>query len=266
MKLLNKGAEPRELINWKAENQQTPENLKYGIADFPSEAVRCALLQQQNYLCAYTLVRLKRPEECDDNHKTRQSCHIEHILPQTRGELVAKKLAGQQVKDVVNFTAGEDIDFNNMVACFPPSVDTTHCDFGAKYKGDYDPYDNPNFISPLTPSVETHFTFLSDGSIKAQSVKGEETIRALQLNHIELCHRRKYVLTGAIYPKGIKRPYISAAEARRLADEVLRPNADGRLREFCVAIRHVALSHADRLERRARRARRARRTLGQSRR
>ncbi|EAR8245922.1 hypothetical protein GI075_11205 [Salmonella enterica] len=260
MKYLIKGAEPRGLISWKAVNQQTPQNLKYGTASFPAETVRCALLQQQNYLCAYTLIRLKRPEECDLNHKTRESCHIEHILPQTREVLVAKKLAGLPVKNVVNFTAGEDIDFNNMVACFPPSVAMIHCDFGAQYKGDYDPYDNPNFISPLTASVEVHFKFLSDGSIEAQSAKGEETISALNLNHIELCHRRERVLTGTIYPRGKKRPSISAAEARRLADEVLRPNADGRLREFCVAIRHVALSHADRLERRARR------TAGQSRR
>ncbi|MGQ6051433.1 hypothetical protein ACUNHQ_18580 [Serratia sp. IR-2025] len=253
MKFLNKGAEPRELINWKAENRQAPENLKYGRAGFPAETVRCVLLQQQNYLCAYTLIRLKRPEECDDNYRTSQSCHIEHILPQTRGELVAKSRAGQQVKNVVSFTPGEDIDFHNMVACYPPSTGMIHCDFGAQYKGDYDPYDHPDFISPLTPSVENHFTFFSDGRIEAQSARGAETIQALQLNHRELCLRRKNVLTGAIYPKGINRTCISAAEARRLADEVLRPNADGRLPEFCVAIRQVALSHANRLERRARR-------------
>ncbi|EPF1295411.1 hypothetical protein ACSQOT_001845 [Klebsiella michiganensis] len=252
MKCVNKGAEPRALINWKAINQPTPQNLKYGIAGFPSEEVRCTLLQQQHYLCAYTMIRLKKPVECDDTNKTRKSCHIEHILPQTRAELVARADAGEVVKQVINFTPGEDIDFRNMIACFPPSADSIHCDFGASYKGDYDPYDNENFISPLAPSVDLHFKFLADGSIEPLSEKGQETIRALNLDHIELCHRRERVLTGAIYPRGTDHP-ISASEARRLAAEVLLPNADGCLREFCLAIHQVALVHAERLERRSRR-------------
>ncbi|EPZ8357452.1 hypothetical protein ACXWYY_002971 [Enterobacter hormaechei] len=259
MKYVRKGAEPRALLNWKSRNQLTPQNLKYGLAGFPAEQVRCELLQQQHYLCAYTMILLKSPAECDSTNKTRKSCHIEHILPQNRGDLVARKALGEDVKDVINFRVGEDIDFRNMIACFPPSADSIHCDFGASYKGDYDPNDNPNFISPLTPSVENHFKFLADGTIEALSEKGEETIKALQLNHIELRHRRERVITGAIYPKGVDHP-ISAAEARRLADEVLRPNANGSLREFCIAIRQVALKHAERQERRARR------TAGQSRR
>ena len=252
MRYVRKGAEPRTLLNWKSLNQATPQNLKYGLAGFPAEQVRCELLKQQHYLCAYTMIRLKTPAECDATNKTRKSCHIEHILPLNRGDLVSRKAAGEDVKDVINFRGGEDIDFTNMIACFPPSADSIHCDYGASYKGDYDPYDNPNFISPLNPSVEIHFQFLADGSIEALTDKGVETIEALQLNHIELRHRRERVITGAIYPRGVGRP-ISAAEARRLADEVLLPNSNGCLREFCIAIRQVALKHAERQERRARR-------------
>ena len=257
MKSLRKGAEPRELLKWKQDNRQTPENLEYGKASFPMEAVRCALLQQQHYLCAYTLIRLKKPQECGENN-TVESCHIEHILPQTRGHLVEKKRKGELVngkepKAVINFTPGEDIDFQNMIACYPPGVYQTHCDFGAQYKDHYDPYDHPLFLSPLTPVVESHFTFSADGRIKGVTERGEETITALRLDHHELCYRRKTVITGALYPKGAQRDPISAAEARRLAADVLLPAPDGRLREFCVAIYQAALLHADKLERRARR-------------
>lgn len=253
MKSLIRGAEPRELLTWKSDNRLTPENLKYGRAGFPSEALRCALLQQQHYLCAYTLIRLKKPQECSADYQTRESCHIEHILPQTRGELVEKKRSGEEVKEVVNFTPGEDIDFHNMVACYPPSQHKTHCDFGAQHKDHYDPYDNPLFLSPLTPSVESHFSFFSDGRIEAKTERGRETISALRLDHDELCYRRKSVITGAIYPKGSNRDPISASEARRLAVDVLHPAPDGRLREFCIAIHQVALWHANKLEQRARR-------------
>lgn len=111
MKSLIRGAEPRELLAWKSDNRLTPENLKYGRAGFPSEALRCALLQQQHYLCAYTLIRLKKPQECSADYQTRESCHIEHILPQTRGELVEKKRSGEEVKEVVNFTPVKTLIF-----------------------------------------------------------------------------------------------------------------------------------------------------------
>lgn len=253
MRSLNNKTEPRELLNWKLDNRLIPENLVYNRAGFPAEAVRCALLAQQYYLCAYTLIRLKKPEKCDVNHQTRESCHIEHILPQTRGELIKRQRTGEIVKEVINFTPGEDIDFHNMVACYPPSMSSTHCEFGAQYKGDYDPYDHPDFLSPLTPSIESHFTFSTNGHIESETEKGQETIRALQLDHTELCCWRKEVINGAIYPKGIHRDPISAADARRLANNVLQPSPDGRLRDFCVAIHQVALKHADKLERRANR-------------
>ncbi|MCU6376398.1 hypothetical protein [Morganella morganii] len=251
MRSLNNKTEPRELLDWKSDNRLTPENLEYGKASFPAEAVRRALLAQQYYLCAYTLIRLKKPEECDTNNQTRESCHIEHILPQTRGKLIKEQRNGDEVREVIKFTAGEDIDFHNMVACYPPSISKIHCGYGAHYKGDYDPYDHPDFLSPLMPNIESHFTFSDKGHIESSTKKGQETIRALQLDHTELCCWRKEVINGAIYPKGTHRDPISAADARRLADNVLQPSADGRLREFCVAIHQVALKHADKLERRA---------------
>ena len=55
MRSIVKGAEPRALIQWKAENTQTPENLVYGGGGFPADAVRAALLAEQFYLCAYTV-------------------------------------------------------------------------------------------------------------------------------------------------------------------------------------------------------------------
>ena len=64
MRSIPKGAEPRALIQWKADNTQTPENLFYTGGGFPGDAVREALLSEQFHLCAYTMKRLKTAAEC----------------------------------------------------------------------------------------------------------------------------------------------------------------------------------------------------------
>ena len=40
MRSISKGPEPHELLNWKRENRETVENLRYGGGGFPAEAVQ----------------------------------------------------------------------------------------------------------------------------------------------------------------------------------------------------------------------------------
>ena len=126
MRSIHKGVEPKALLAWKAENAITPNNLHYGGGGFPAEKVREALLAEQFHLCAYTMKSLKTAIELKgQNLDTRNSCHIDHLLPQ------ARKISA------------ETIDYKNMLACYPPSQSTIACGYGGKIKDDYDPATDP---------------------------------------------------------------------------------------------------------------------------
>lgn len=235
MRTIRKGGEPRELRQWKADNAATPQNLFYGGGGFPAEAVRIELLKEQFHLCAYMLRRLKTAAECQaDGKDTRASCHIEHILPQNRR------------------VAGEDIDYQNMVACYPPSQSTVACEYGAHAKAGFDP-SGGGFVSPLSNGVEAHFVFDAQGGICGLTADGRATITILKLGHASLVHDRAAVIKGYLQPRKGKK--LSAQEARRLAQRVLQPDGQQCLPAFCVAVAHAAEQHAQREERRAARMR-----------
>lgn len=230
MRTITKGAQPQELIRWRADNAEVPQNLVYGGGAFPGEAVRNSLLVEQLHLCAYTMRQLKSAAQCQAHDlDTKASCHIEHILPQCR-----------QVP-------GEDIDYRNMVACYPPSQSPVACEFGAHAKANFDPIKG-GFVSPLSPNAQEHFKFDERGGVSGRTPDGASTIHVLNLNHQTLVNDRAAVIKGALQPKGKK---LSAQAARRLAQQVLRPDAQLRLSAYCVAIAQAALQHAEREERRA---------------
>lgn len=238
MRSIAKGAEPRELIQWRADNRATPQNLVYGGGGFPAEAVRTALLAEQFHLCAYTLRRLKTAAQCHAaTQDTRASCHIEHVLPQSRRR------------------PGEDIDYQNMVACYPPSQSSVACEFGAQVKADFDP-STGGFVSPLSAGVEAHFDFDARGRASGRTADGGRTIDILNLNHKTLVDDRAAVIKGYLHPKG--QP-LSAQAALRVANEVMQPDAQGCLPAYCVAVAQAAQRHADRQKRRATRMRGQRR-------
>jgi uncharacterized protein (TIGR02646 family) len=231
MRSIKKGAEPRELIDWKHDNAKSPLNLIYGGGGFPAESVRKALLLEQFHLCAYTLKSLKTAVECEaKNLDTRHSCHIEHFLPQSRKN------------------AAETIDYQNILACYPPSDSKEACQYGAQAKADYDPGTYP-FVSPLSPSAEKHFHFANDGSVTGVTDAGLVTVTVLQLDHPALVSDRKAVIRGWLEPK--KGKPITASAARRLVSEMSQPDQKNRLRQFCVAVAQTATAHAEREERRA---------------
>ena len=228
MRSITKAAEPRELIQWKADNAATPQNLVYGGGAFPAAAVRQALLEEQQHLCAYTLRRLKT-----NGGDTRAACHIEHLLPQSRR------------------VPGEDIDYRNMVACYPPSQSTLACDFGAHAKADFDP-SRGGFVSPLSPAADAHFAFDERGSAAGTTADGRQTINILKLNHPTLVNDRAASIKGYLQPRGKK---LTAQAARRLAQLVMQPDAQHCLPAYCTAVAQAALLHAEREERRAARMR-----------
>ena len=230
MRAIHKGEQPQELIRWRAENAAVPQNLVYGEGGFPAEAVRKNLLAEQLHLCAYTMRQLRTAAQCQrDGADTRSSCHIEHLLPQCRK------------------IPGEDIDFQNMLACYPPSQSQAVCEFGAHAKADFDP-SKGSFVSPLSANAQEHFKFEERGIVQGCSRDGAATIDVLNLNHKALVNDRAAVIKGSLQPKGKK---LSAQAARRMAHQVLEPDAQLRLPAYAIAIAQSALQFAEREERRA---------------
>lgn len=230
MRTITKGGQPEALIRWKADNAASPQNLIYGGGNFPSEAVRRSLLAEQFHLCAYTLRQLKTAADCEaSGQDSRASCHIEHLLPQCRK------------------VQGEDIDHQNMLACYPPSQSKVACEYGAHAKADFDP-SKGGFVSPLSPAADNHFKFDERGGIAGLTADGASTVEVLNLDHKTLVNDRAAVIKGYLHPKGKK---MSAQAARRLAKQVLTPDAQLRLPPYCQAVAQTALLHANREERRA---------------
>lgn len=234
MRFIKKGAKPRALVDWLSANRNKEQNLFYGRgSSFPNETVRRALLKEQFHLCAYTLRRLPTAAECEvKGQGTQFSCHIEHVLPQAHHKT-------------------HSYAYTNLVACYPSSQTNVACGYGAVEKADYDSATQP-FVSPLTATVEHQFRYSSDGYVEGLTPEAIVTIDVLKLNHPTLVNNRAAVIKGRLKPRGTP---ISAAAARRLANEVDTPDAQFCLPEYCLALKQQAERHAVRLEKYAARVR-----------
>lgn len=225
MRHIQKGGGPKELRDWRRLNAKTPQNLFYGSGStFPTAAVKEALLKEQYYLCAYTMKRLS----------TADDFHIEHIQPQS----ITKKKRQ---------TKGLEIDYGNLLACFPAKSDSSP-GYGAPWKADYEVKDD-NFVSPLQGSCETRFIYKHNGEITEASGDdaAKKTIAVLKLNHAALTELRQRELLAYGITRRASRP-ITAKKARELAQSIMKPDSDGKLPEYCIAVRQVAEKYAQREE------------------
>ncbi len=234
MRFIAKQAEPAALAAWKKTMQASPENLTYGnLPGNERDAVRQSLLNEQAYLCAYTLRRLNGIEDC----------HIEHIEPQADAP-------------------AKDLDYANMAACFPRNGGDASHGYGAPVKADTKVTLNANFVSPHSIGCEGRFRY--DGKGRIFALKGdaaaEQTIQTLRLNHDSLKELRNRAIEAHGLSLGARttrtaRNLKSATEARRFAAEVIKPDNTGRLEPFCATLAQVALDYAEKEEARSRRLR-----------
>lgn len=227
MRFIKKGGEPFDFANWKKAMRDSPQNLLYdSLSSEQKETLKEGLLKEQGYLCAYTMRRLDAVG----------NCHIEHLIPQ-------------------NQDASKDLDYGNMLACFPKDGGDTKHGYGAPIKGGKRVVLNENFVSPLTPACEQHFLYTKDGSVSATDEVAKQTVQMLKLDHPNLTELRKQAaethgLTLAVRSMRTKRKLKSVADARRFANAVLQPDANGKLEPFCVALAQIALEYAKKEEQR----------------
>lgn len=244
-------AEPQALKDWKKVNQITPHNVRYSsLTNIEMQAIKQQLLEEQGYLCAYTMRRLSSIE----------SCHIEHVLAQ-------------------NTHTHLDIDYQNMVACFPANGGDVSHGYGAPIKGgacvqwpnspnclpkaiccSQSVMQKVNFISPHSTTCENRFVFNAKGVMAANDNDAIETIELLKLDHEALTTLRRSAIEAHGLTIKSKNPK-SAIEARNFANEVLQFDKQGRLEPFCTALAQVALEYARREEARSEGIRRSRQSM-----
>jgi uncharacterized protein (TIGR02646 family) len=150
MKRIRKTHAPQALSDWIKENKDL--NCKYDdlVGNPAHVALKAQLLKEQGYLCAYTGKRI-----CVD------TSHIEHLKPQNK---------------CIDL---EDVDYRNVVACFPKDGGNTSLGYGATFKGGW--WDESEFVSPCQEGCERRFSFGWTGKVAPTLTDDSAAIKTIQI-------------------------------------------------------------------------------------
>src|ERR1035437_2204614 len=190
MKYIAKGGPPHAYATWCKKVAGTPN------ADYPEVPknlrgqVLAQLLQEQGWICAYTMKRVE-PD----------AAHIEHIKPES--------LCREE-------QPGSDLDYENLVACYPAEGMARRYRYGAQEKDDWWENNGRGFVSPLHNNCETRFRFDSKGNILwlQNCVAAETTVKVLRLDHPTLNEDRGLVIGEFLFGEDRSSP-LSEAQASR---------------------------------------------------
>lgn len=218
MKYIQKTGCPHSYSEWCAQVAGTDKSDWREVSSDHKELILTAMIADQGGLCAYTMRRI-------DNN----SSHVEHIKPQSRCR-----------QDL----PGSDLDYANLVACYPRHDVKGQSHDGARRKGNWWDNDGDDFVSPLQPACEKVFRFKLDGEIEALDNRNEAktTITVLGLDHRSLTEDRKRAIDEFLYGRTGTDP-ISPGAARRARDTICDRNGNGSFNVFCVAIRSALEEH-----------------------
>lgn len=219
MKRIIKGHEPQELLDFKKLNKNVEVDYN-SLGARERTPIKESLLNEQGFICAYTLKRINF-----------EGSHIEHVKP----EELCRQLKRQGVDTI------SDLDYSNMVACFPKefSGSSRKKFYGAYKKDDWWENDGDNFISPLRIDCENHFKYNKDGSVGYLTDKGKKTIEVLNLNHDILKNDRERAINSFIYKDN--KP-LNQSQTNQAIDSIC-VKYNNNYREFCVAIRDALKDH-----------------------
>ena len=234
MKYIQKTGCPHSYSEWCAQVAGTGKSDWREVPSAEKELILTAMIADQGGLCAYTMRRI-------DN----DSSHVEHIKPQSRCR-----------EDL----PGSDLDYTNLVACFPRDGMKARFRYGAQSKGNWWDNDGAEFVPPLQPACEQVFRFKLDGEIEAIGNRTEAitTIEVLALDHTSLTEDRKRVIEEFIYGRTGDAP-LSSGSALRARDTICARKRNGLFHEFSVALRAALEEHIAILKKLRQRRRYARR-------
>lgn len=217
MREIRSGQEPRELARRR---ESTPGFNYSSISGSLKSTIKSSLISEQRELCGYTGIRIAI-----------NTSHIEHIRPQK------------------HFRDGEDVQYVNMLACYPGS-ESSYTGFGAVKKGSWPtPGELHLFVTPRGP-CESRFTFELFGKVRPSNPSDSaavETIEKLNLNHPDLVNRRKDRIQGTLRYTQVQKLDLKSAR-KRLQNLNAAEEGHAALEEFCFALKQVLSDYIARLE------------------
>jgi len=234
MKFVKKAGEPHDYKAWRKLVKGTQdEHYQIGLKNPLKAKLHEALVREQGYLCAYTMKRIDRGNS-----------HIEHIKPETLCR---------------NDCVGSDLEYENMVACFPREGMRVKYRYGAQARDDWWENDGAEFVTPLDVNCERRFQFDLQGNIAAVNghAAAKKTIKKLGLDHPTLTEDRKRVIQEFVYGETGADP-LSVAKAEQSFGSICEADKENEFLEFCVAIRDALMQHLKDLAKRSRQRRFAR--------
>lgn len=163
MKKITKTHQPASLRDWCKDNKDIDHNYRALLGSQAHKDLKQQLLSEQGALCAYTGRRI------DDSNS-----HVEHLKPQNC------------------CNDWEDVDYKNVVACFPADGGDTSHGYGAPVKAGW--WNEIEFVSPLSENCERRFKFAWSGRISAEPenhASALKTIEVLKLDSPNLVKLRK---------------------------------------------------------------------------
>lgn len=237
MRTIQRGSQPQALIQWKADNRTSPQNLTYSGGSFPHKEVLQALVKQQGGLCAYTMLRISTA-----------TAHIEHLKPQTLCRREDAALLEQSLPPL-----REDVEWQNLVAC-TPAPNTPKLPYGAHEKRDW--WDADLFVSPYQANCEVHFHFSKNGTVSpaAGNSAAVKTINILKLNDASLKEKREIAIKARGLHDLAEKPLSINAVKRQIEQWNTQLGSDTtgeELPEFIVALLHAAQEYYKKLVKRA---------------
>lgn len=168
MRQIIKSNSPITFEDWKlskgrsASYSNIPDDIKYEL--------RNSLIKEQYGLCCYCGLKLEPP-----------NMHIEHFKPQSNFKSLT-------------------LDYNNLhLSCMGKKYIESECeelDFCGHSKGNW--FNANLIVSPLDPTCESEFTYLENGTIKGNSIKGTTTIEKLGLGTYLLNTQREAAIEAII--------------------------------------------------------------------
>lgn len=219
MRTIQKSRPPDKLVEWIATYRTDPEFGYDMMRRFPevTASVTSSLLAEQGGLCAYTGMPINE-----------ERCHIEHMLPQCYSPTGQREPQGAEEESC----RGRDVDYQNMVACYPRPNHHSQIPYGAHEKGNWpSPAEEDRFVKPTQDDCEARFLFDRRGRISTPpgDERAAETCQRLRLDHKALTQLRKDAIEGVRNPK--KKQFLTK---RQLERALARLEAESdRLSSYC---------------------------------
>lgn len=212
MRRIVKTHAPQELVTWCEDNKDG--NHCYGdlCGTDAHKVLKDVLIAEQGHICAYT-----------GRVIARSSSHVEHLKPQS------------QCAD------WEDVDYKNVVACFPADGGDTSYGYGAPVKAGW--WDETRFVSPLSDDCERRFRFAWSGHVHPSPDDHQaayETINVLGLDNEELRKLRESRIKGFFgFGSRTRSKPLSIADANLALENIYQLDGNGRLTEFCFVLKQL---------------------------